>query len=267
MNIQQTAHLLNTNQMLRKKRWYPEIPLSHASCQPARDHTNEHQQHLQDSIEESEDEEANNTIVTGNVCTFSYIQPVYKHLTCSFHSLLAQGHSHVSQLQYYAYYLHTRVTTIHHSGRLFQEWLVDAFAQIENNRLQYRRLNQDKLRSELYNGLQDALADGTDLNEIGQRIILPSTFIGSPHHMIQQYQDAMAIVSHTSNPDIFITFTANPQWDEIREAILRHHTPQDQPGIISCVFKLKLNALCKDLFDNHVLGKAPASPASEVAIT
>jgi hypothetical protein len=182
-------------------------------------------------------------------------------LTCHFHFLLAQGRSHVSQLQYYAYYLHTHdniFSTIHNSGRLFQEWLVDAFAQIENNRLQYHRVNQDKLRAELYNGLQDALADGTDLNEVGQRIILPSTFVGSPRHMIQQYQDAMAIVTHTSNPDIFITFTANPQWDEIREAILPHQTPQDRPDIISRVFKLKLNALCKDLFDNNVLGRVRA---------
>jgi hypothetical protein len=53
-----------------------------------------------------------------------------------------QGRTQISQLQFYAYYLHTRdgiFSTIHLSGRLFQEWLVDAFAQIENNRLQFHR--------------------------------------------------------------------------------------------------------------------------------
>src|SRR5215472_11322793 len=51
----------------------------------------------------------------------------------------------VSQLQFFAYYLHTRdgvFSTIHHSGRLFQEWLVDAFAQIENNRIRFHQMNQ-----------------------------------------------------------------------------------------------------------------------------
>src|SRR5215472_877489 len=73
--------------------------------------------------------------------------------------------NHVSQAQFYAYHLHTRdnvFSTIHHSGRLFQEWLVDAWAQIENNRLRFHRMNQGKLRAELYNGLQDAVLGGAD---------------------------------------------------------------------------------------------------------
>jgi hypothetical protein len=136
--------------------------------------------------------------------------------------------------------------------------LVDAFAQIENNRLQFHRMNQGKLRAELYDGLQDAVMGGADLADVGQRIILPSTFIGSPRHMVQQYQDAMAIVSTTSAPDLFITFTANPQWPEIIEAILPSQTAQDRPEIISRVFKLKLSALCKELFNKHVLGRVVA---------
>jgi hypothetical protein len=47
--------------------WDPEIPLSHASCQPAGDRSNGGQQDLQGSIEESENEESNNTVVTGNI--------------------------------------------------------------------------------------------------------------------------------------------------------------------------------------------------------
>ena len=171
------------------------------------------------------------------------------------------GSHHVSQLQFYAYYLHTRdnqFSVIHHSGRLFQEWLVDAFAQVENNCLQFHRMNQAKLRADLYNGLQDAILGGADLTDVGQRVILPSTFIGSPRHMAEQYHDAMAIVSNTSNPDVFITFTANPCWPEIDEALLPGQTVQDRPDIVSRVFKLKLNMLCNDLFDKHVLGKVIA---------
>jgi hypothetical protein len=37
---------------------------------------------------------------------------------------------------------------------------VDAYAIIEQNRLKYLRLNQKKLRADLYQGLQDAIAAG-----------------------------------------------------------------------------------------------------------
>jgi len=50
---------------------------------------------------------------------------------------------------------------------------------------------------------------------IGKMIILPSTFIGSPRNMLQNYQDAMAIVSKFGKPDLFITMTCNPKWREI----------------------------------------------------
>ena len=136
---------------------------------------------------------------------FSFIK-----LTDCFLFLSKQGRGgshHVSQLQFYAYYLHTRdnqFSAIHHSGHLFQEWLVDAFAQVENNRLQFHHMNQAKLCADLYNGLQDAILGGADLSDVGQRVILPSTFIGSSRHMVEQYHDAMAIVSNIT----FITETS-----------------------------------------------------------
>jgi hypothetical protein len=38
--------------------------------------------------------------------------------------------------------------------------------------------------------------------------------------MIQNYQDGMAICRVFGAPDLFITFTCNPKWDEITEALL-----------------------------------------------
>jgi len=88
---------------------------------------------------------------------------------------------------------------------------VDAYAVIEQNHLKYLRLNQKKLRANLYQALQDAIAAGdTSVVAIGQRIILPSSFIVGPHHMVQNYQDAMAICRWTGYPDAFVTFTCNP---------------------------------------------------------
>ena len=40
-------------------------------------------------------------------------------------------------------------------------------------------------------------------------VILPSSFRGSPRVLLQNYQDAMAIVAKYGKPDLFITFTCN----------------------------------------------------------
>lgn len=92
---------------------------------------------------------------------------------------------HVTAMNYFAYRLHLgrpgEAVVLHLFGRLFQQWIVDMYAIVEQMRLNYLKLNQKKIRSELYNGLQDALhvrdsVSGTA--NIGRRIILPSSFTG-----------------------------------------------------------------------------------------
>ncbi|KAI9178604.1 hypothetical protein LWI28_028422 [Acer negundo] len=59
--------------------------------------------------------------------------------------------------EYYAYRLQQRQNeahTIFLSGRLFQQYLVDAYTCIEDDRLRWVRINQP-LRVELYKGLKD----------------------------------------------------------------------------------------------------------------
>jgi len=87
---------------------------------------------------------------------------------------------------------------------------MDAYAAIEQNHLKYLRLNQKKLRVDLYQGLQDTIVAGdTSAAAIEQKIILPSSFIVGPRHMVQNYQDAMAICRWAGYPDAFVTFTCN----------------------------------------------------------
>lgn len=38
--------------------------------------------------------------------------------------------------------------------------------------------------------------------------------------MSSRYQDAMAIVREKGKPDLFVTFTCNPNWPEIVEELL-----------------------------------------------
>ena len=69
---------------------------------------------------------------------------------------------------------------LHRAGLLFQEYIVDAYAQIEQGRLDFLRRNQDKLRLEVYTGIVDAALHGIDLSDIGNLSILPSSFKGGP---------------------------------------------------------------------------------------
>eukprot|EP00798_Chlamydomonas_sp_ICE-L_P027610 gene27610-7247_t len=93
-------------------------------------------------------------------------------------------------------------------------------------------------------------------DQVGQQNkILPSSFIGGPRHMHQLYQDAMAVVRKLGKPDLFVTFTSNPKWQEIQEALLPGQKPADRPDIVSRVFRLKLDALLDDLVKKGVLGR------------
>jgi len=98
---------------------------------------------------------------------------------------------------------------------------VDVYAAIKQNRLKYLRPNKKKLHADLYQGLQDAIATG-DNNDVAikQRIILPSSFTVGPRHMVQNYQNAVAICRWVRCLDAFVTFTCNPQWPEIKRALL-----------------------------------------------
>ena len=133
------------------------------------------------------------------------------------------------------------------------------YAQIEKGGLNWIRFNQAQLRAETYQGLTDAIESGLNLNEVGTRTILPSTFTGGPRQMIELFHDAMAIVRSMSKPDLFITMTCNPAWPEILDECRRYgQDPQDRPDIVSRVFKCKLQALLDDLTKNRVLGRAVA---------
>ncbi|XP_063990617.1 uncharacterized protein LOC135169496 [Diachasmimorpha longicaudata] len=145
-------------------------------------------------------------------------------------------------------------------GRLFQQWVVDSYVKIEKDRLNYCRQNQKTLRSDTYQGLVDHLqqrANGSDC-QVGKMIILPSTFTGSPRNMLQNYQDAMAIVRKFGKPDLFITMTCNPNWIEIKENLLPGQTASDRPDIVSRVFDIKKEELIKDVIKKNLFGEVCA---------
>jgi len=98
---------------------------------------------------------------------------------------------------------------------------VDVYAAIEQNLLKYLRLDKKKLHVDLYQGLQDAIAaSDNSAVAIKQRIILPSSFIVGPCHMVQNDQNVVVICRWVHCLDAFVTFSCNPQWPEIKRALL-----------------------------------------------
>ncbi len=165
----------------------------------------------------------------------------------------------VTQMQFYSYRLQIRNGDwIQSAGRLYQQYIVDQYAKIEQNRLNYLRQNQSELRTEFYQGAIDAMHAGDNTDNIGRRIILPSTFSGGPRYMYQLYQDAMAIVRHFGKPDLFITFTCNPKWPEITRELLPYQIAADRPDLTTRVFHVKLQEMMKDLCERDLFGKVIA---------
>jgi len=76
----------------------------------------------------------------------------------------------------------------------------------------------------------------------------------TPRDMQRRYQDLMAIVRKFGKPDLFVTATCNPEWPEMAAALLESNTPADRPDIVAHVFKLKLDALVKEVEVDRIFG-------------
>ncbi|XP_050279142.1 uncharacterized protein LOC126720581 [Quercus robur] len=170
----------------------------------------------------------------------------------------------VTMREYYAFRLQERDGeghTLISGGRLFQQFDVDAYTCIEAIRVMWVKNNQEKLRIELYNGLKDAVMRGdTTPASAGKIFVLPSSFIGGPRYMIENYQDAMAICRWAGYPDLFITFTCNAKWPEIELFLSRKpgQKIEDRPDVVARVFKIKLDQLLNDLKHGQHFGRVIA---------
>ena len=167
--------------------------------------------------------------------------------------------SRCSTMDFYSYRLMIRkeFSHLHRARDLFQQFIVDIYSKVESERLSFIRYNQGKLRAETYQNVKDAVQK-SDHETVGKRVILPSTFMGSPRFYHEKAMDAMTYVRVYGRPDLFITFTSNPKWPEITENLLPHQTPGDRPDIIARVFKQKGNCLLQLLTKHQVFGESVA---------
>ncbi|XP_075236541.1 uncharacterized protein LOC142333393 [Lycorma delicatula] len=117
---------------------------------------------------------------------------------------------------------------------------------IESNQVAFRRIHS----------FMSIVNDGNvNPNELGKMVILPATFTGSPRYMHEYAQDAMTYVRACGRPDLFITFTCNPTWEEIKELLFPIQSSSDRHDITACVFKLKLKSLMDFFVKHQVFGE------------
>jgi len=136
------------------------------------------------------------------------------------------------------------------------QYLLDAFATVDQTKLEWIKFNQSQLRSDLYNGLlDDIIRDEVDVAALRRRIGLPRSFLAGDRFMQQLFQDSMAIVGHFGRPTLFITFPANPKWKEIQDELLLHQSAMDRPDLIARIFHLKQRNVLYQLRKDQIFGK------------
>ncbi|TVU44908.1 hypothetical protein EJB05_04371 [Eragrostis curvula] len=168
----------------------------------------------------------------------------------------------VTMLEYFAYRLHDRAEDFNtplRCKRLTQSYEVDAFCCVEHGRLSHYRTKsfQLKYRTCKYKALVQAVSSGvTEASSAGQRVILPSSCVGTPRYYYQNYQDCVALCRRFGCPDLFITFTCNAAWPEIQDALspIPGQHPSDRPDIVDRVFEMKLKIFMDDIIKKKFFG-------------
>ncbi|XP_024006634.1 uncharacterized protein LOC112083134 [Eutrema salsugineum] len=70
------------------------------------------------------------------------------------------------------------------SGRLYQQFLVDAYTMVESNRLRYIWHNQKKLRCDSFDKIEQSGERGNnDLSEQGKKVLIPASFTGTMYNI------------------------------------------------------------------------------------
>ena len=160
--------------------------------------------------------------------------------------------------RYRLYTRHGQHYVPHSFGALFQQWVVDHWSLIDQERADYikSKEGQKKIRADSYKTVEAAVDSGqAEGRNLGGRIILPATHVGSRRYMNKAYHHSMAVVRSRGRPTLFITFTANPKWPEIERELWPGQDAKDRPDLVSRVFALKVESLLHEVRHNNVFGR------------
>lgn len=133
---------------------------------------------------------------------------------------------------------------------LTEQWLLDS-----HNVNEARKLRFDIQRRERMRGVNRAAAEARVQQAGGQPVAADAvgrpyhnaSFVGSPAYYALNKRRALAILARCGKPSYFVTFTCNPRWPEIVEALEPGQTWRERPDLCARVFKEKKRQLLDDL--------------------
>jgi len=129
---------------------------------------------------------------------------------------------------------------------LSQQYALDSFSRIREQRLQHVRNNQQLINRRPAVRNEDA-AENADGTQQGRHVRIPKSFPSSPKFLSNKVLDALETVRFCGRPLTFLTFTTNPKWQELLEMLPAGCTAYDCPAITNRVFKMKLDAFLTEL--------------------
>jgi hypothetical protein len=127
-------------------------------------------------------------------------------------------------------------------GRLSCEYICDMYSRVEEERLSFIRNSKKTVARASEDGPHVGAEGELDLDE-QCNITLPSSFMGSKKWASEQTADALALARTYGPPSLFVTMTCNPEWPEIKNALLPGQRACDAPTIIARAFKNRLQRL------------------------
>ncbi|CAF2924942.1 unnamed protein product [Rotaria sp. Silwood2] len=65
----------------------------------------------------------------------------------------------------------------------------------------------------------------------------------------------MAMVRKFGRPEVFITFTCNTKWKEIKSELKPFQNSSDRPGLVTPVFRSKLKEFLDDIVKRKIFGE------------
>ena len=72
------------------------------------------------------------------------------------------------------------------------------------------------------------------------------------------YHDALAVIRKLGRPSFFVTMTCNPNWPEVRDALLPGQRHTDRPDLLARVFSRNKEEVLRCITQDRVLGDSIA---------
>ncbi|KAL3125241.1 hypothetical protein niasHT_005847 [Heterodera trifolii] len=178
-----------------------------------------------------------------------------------------RGRNNISERQFYRYRMALRgdaKNSFHwlwFARRLAEYFTITVLNRIERNELDHLKEIQRKknyrriLAREYITAMEKGLQKWGRNAKLGSIFLMPQTFAGSRQYYQGKYADLMTMVRHLGAPTWFVTFTGNPKWPEISEALRGRENYVHRPDIVCRIFMDKATEFIKDVTERCVLGK------------